>query len=510
MAEVNAKTGKRIRRVHHRGRTSQVLIYLGKQFRFFINENDWKVLPMAVIIAGLVGMVIRGRLFVNMEGSLIGGFSLTCVAIWNGCFNSIQAVCRERAIIKREHRSGMHISSYVAAHMIYQLLLCLAQTGLTMYVLVVLQVPFPAKGFMTKWMVVDIGITMFLITYASDMMSLFLSSISHTTTGAMTLMPFVLIFQLVFSGGVIPLPAWSQSLSNFTISNYGLKAIVAQSGYNELPMITGWTTLKGMTDKEVGGTVTVGQIMDILNSPGTGKFRDREILPAMKIEQIGNAVLRELGMSETAGDAAGETAAEKPENMTEQTAAALPEAAENGIQPAAEAAGPPEEGSPAEPGENSGKPAGVTAEEQLPAEASEAGPQPEAEAAGAAEAQAPAQTAETGGETASAESFIDEEGRTRPVTLGQVIDLLNGSTFIRDHRDYPFTFKATVGDLMEIVGTEKVKEVVEKTTAEASYNKDYAKTEENIIGYWFMLGLFILFFACISVLALEMIDRDKR
>ena len=133
-----------------------------------------------------------------------------------------------------------------------------------------------------------------------------------------------------------------------------------------------------------------------------------------------------------------------------------------------------------------------------------------AEAAGAAEAQAPAQTAETGGETASAESFIDEEGRTRPVTLGQVIDLLNGSTFIRDHRDYPFTFKATVGDLMEIVGTEKVKEVVEKTTAEASYNKDYAKTEENIIGYWFMLGLFILFFACISVLALEMIDRDKR
>ena len=111
MAESKIVKTKRIRRIHHTGRLSQVGIYLGKQMRFFINESDWKVLPMAAIIAGLVAMVIRRRFFVNMEGSLIGAFALTCVAIWNGCFNSIQAVCRERAIIKREHRSGMHISS---------------------------------------------------------------------------------------------------------------------------------------------------------------------------------------------------------------------------------------------------------------------------------------------------------------------------------------------------------------------------------------------------------------
>ena len=43
---------RRVRRVHHTGRTSQVGIYLGKQFRFFVNQSDWKVLPMAAIIAG--------------------------------------------------------------------------------------------------------------------------------------------------------------------------------------------------------------------------------------------------------------------------------------------------------------------------------------------------------------------------------------------------------------------------------------------------------------------------
>ena len=267
MPEENTAIEPRTRRIRHKGRSSQVLIYLGKQLRFFINESDWKVLPMAAVIAALVGMVIRKRFFINMEGALLGAFALACVALWNGCFNSIQSVCRERAIIKREHRSGMHVSAYVTAHMIYQLMLCALQTVISIYVLKVVGVQFPDKGFMTPWMMLDVGITMLLISYAADMMSLFLSSIARTTTGAMTLMPFVLIFQLVFSGGIIPLPAWSAKLSNFTISNYGIRALAAQSGYNELPMESVWQTLSGMRETEVNETIRLGEVLDILDKP---------------------------------------------------------------------------------------------------------------------------------------------------------------------------------------------------------------------------------------------------
>ena len=69
------------RTFRHRDRLSQVPIYLGKQFRFFINESDWKVIPMAAVIAGLVSVVIRSRIFASMEGCLIGSFALTCVAL---------------------------------------------------------------------------------------------------------------------------------------------------------------------------------------------------------------------------------------------------------------------------------------------------------------------------------------------------------------------------------------------------------------------------------------------
>ena len=275
------KQNNRERVFRHRGRASQIPIYLGKQLRFFINESDWKVLPMAAVIAGLVSMVIRNRIFVNMEGTLIGAFALTCVAIWNGCFNSIQSVCRERAIIKREHRSGMHITSYVTAHMIYQLLLCLAQTGISIYVMRLAGVPFPEEGFMTRRMTVDIGITMLLVSYAADMMSLLISSVSRTTTSAMTIMPFILIFQLVFSGGVIPLPAWCRPLSDFTVSSYGIRAIAAQSGYNELPMATAWNTISGMRNSEIEETVTVERLLEIMNSDAAAKHRDDVVIPAV-------------------------------------------------------------------------------------------------------------------------------------------------------------------------------------------------------------------------------------
>ena len=57
MAEMNVNNSARHMTIRHRGRGAQVWIYLGKMLRMFVYQNDWKVLPMAALIAGLVGMV---------------------------------------------------------------------------------------------------------------------------------------------------------------------------------------------------------------------------------------------------------------------------------------------------------------------------------------------------------------------------------------------------------------------------------------------------------------------
>lgn len=248
-SEIVASTGK----IRHPGRFSQTMIYLGKLFRMFLFQNDWKVLPMAAIISGLVAMVVGGNLFKTMEGTMTGAFALACVCIWNGFFNSIQVVCRERPIVKREHRSGLHVSSYMAAHMIYQATLCLAQAVITLVVCTNLKMTIPDKSLVTPWPIVDLGITLFLVTYCADMLALLVSSIARTTTAAMTVMPFLLIVQLLFSGGFFSLPEAAMPFTNLTATKWGLTALCVQGDYNSLPMVSIWNSAVKMKDVEVEG-----------------------------------------------------------------------------------------------------------------------------------------------------------------------------------------------------------------------------------------------------------------
>ncbi len=303
--------------IRHRGRRSQILIYLGKFLRMFVYQNDWKVLPMAAVIAGLVAMVVKNMFFISMEGTLMSAFALTCVGIWNGCFNSIQVICRERDVIKREHRAGMHISSYVIAHLIYQGMLCLLQTAITLYVFRLLGVRFPDKGLFTRWMIVDIGISLLLVTCASDTLALWISSLSRNTTTAMTIMPFVLIFQLVFSGWMLQLPEWSKPLSDLTISRYGLTAIASQADYNNRPLVALWGSVVKLKDTELTASFTVGQALDYLSdedNPGVRDIRntaiDRsvtareltELLPESDGKKILTALMREDALWSAWGD----------------------------------------------------------------------------------------------------------------------------------------------------------------------------------------------------------------
>ena len=254
--------------LRHRGRLTQTIIYLGKFLRMFVYQSDWKVLPMSAVIAGIVALVTGANMFITQEGTLNGVFSLVCVCIWNGFFNSIQVVCRERGIIKREHRAGLHMSAYVAAQMVYQLLLCTAQTIVTLLVCWLAGIQAPEAGVVTRWGQLDMGITVLLITYTADMMALMVSSIVHNTVTAMTVMPFLLIFQLVFSNAFFGLEGFAQKITRLTISRWGMDSLCAVGRYNELPMVTLWNTLLNFQSYEYNGTYPVQQLMYNIQQKG--------------------------------------------------------------------------------------------------------------------------------------------------------------------------------------------------------------------------------------------------
>ena len=249
----------------YKGRIRQIPIYLGKCFRAFIYMDDWKVVPMAAIIGGLVSFVACQNIFKTMEGTISGGFALVCVCIWNGFFNSIQVVCRERDVIKREHRSGMHITSYIGAHMIYQAFICMLQVTVILLIARFCGLQFPETGVVFRYFSADLWVTLFLITYAADMLSLMISSIVTTPTSAMTVMPFVMIIQLVCSGVMFTLTGEAEVITKFTISRWGMEAVCSIGKYNELPMVSLWNQIFKYRDFELYGLKPIEMITDFMS-----------------------------------------------------------------------------------------------------------------------------------------------------------------------------------------------------------------------------------------------------
>ncbi len=257
-----ADTGGKAR---YKSRPGQIPVYLGKQFRLMINEKNWKVFPMAAIIAFLVVYVLGEAMFRNMEFTKYGSLAVVCVCIWNGMFNSIQAVCKERSIIKREHRAGLHITSYMASHIIYQAIVCLIQVFITLVIFKLFGMYFPKGGLLTGSFVLDLTIAMFLITFAADMLALMVSCIAHTTTTAMTIMPFLLVVQLVFAGGVFPLQKpGSKFISQFTISNWGINAVNIAADYNSQRSIILTQAVETLNTGERGDDDLMDRVQDVL------------------------------------------------------------------------------------------------------------------------------------------------------------------------------------------------------------------------------------------------------
>ena len=245
----------------HHGRIKQILLCLETQLRAFIFMDDWKVIPMSAIVAAMVAYVTARNMFVSMEGTLKGALALSCICVWNGFFNSIQLVCRERSILKREHRNGMFISSYVIAHMITQAMVCAIQTLVTLIVCKLGGMNFPSEGFRGGSMILQMATTLFIITYASDMLSLLISCIAKSTTDAMTAMPFLLIFELVFSDVIFSVGTRMKPLTNLSFAKWGVRGICALSNYNSLPMTSAWNMLEKMRSFEVYGLTPVDTVM---------------------------------------------------------------------------------------------------------------------------------------------------------------------------------------------------------------------------------------------------------
>lgn len=246
----------------HVSRVQQTEIYLGKLFRLFMYERHWKVLVMSAVIALLVSYVVGLNMFKSMEGAKIGALAFACVCIWNGFFNSIQMVCKERDILKREHRAGLHITAYMAAQVIYQAIICELQVLIFAGIFRLKGLVYPEGSLIFETTETDIVVTLFLITFSADMLALMVSCIVRTTETAMSIVPFLLMLQMLFSDVAFPLHGKAARLADITVAKWGIRCICSLARFNTLPSNSAWNQLQKLGNQSEDGRLLLQLLRD--------------------------------------------------------------------------------------------------------------------------------------------------------------------------------------------------------------------------------------------------------
>lgn len=228
--------GEEITKRRRRANGSQLFILIARYLELIRNDRQRLILLFAqpVLIALLLSVVSNENAFFVYDDTKSILFALSCAGIWIGLFNSIQEICKERALLKREYMGNLKLSYYTISKFSVQTLLGALQS-LLMTAIFSLTVGHPSEGILFASPFPEMFITVWLTIEASMAIGFVISALVKNGDRAMTLAPFVLIVQLLFSGILFQLEGVGSKIAYFTVSKWSVECLGSTAVLNDLP-----------------------------------------------------------------------------------------------------------------------------------------------------------------------------------------------------------------------------------------------------------------------------------
>ena len=192
------------------------------------------LLLQPIAIGLLLAIVVGSDVFEIYEETNITLFVLSCAFIWIGMFNSIQEVCKERVILKREYLANLKLPIYILSKLIVLGFICFVQS-LSLVLVISVFIGLPETGVLLNSFA-DFLIIAFTTIFTATTLGLAISSLAKTGEQAMTITPFVLIFKLLFSGILFDLSGLANIASYLTISRWSVSLLGITANLNEIPL----------------------------------------------------------------------------------------------------------------------------------------------------------------------------------------------------------------------------------------------------------------------------------
>ena len=138
-------------------------------------------------------------------------------------------------IVKREYMANLRLTGYVLSKVVLQALIGVVQAIVLTETFLIL-VDKQKEGIFFDNYSVEIVFTIWLTILASTAMGLIISALVKSGDKAMTVAPFVLIVQLLFSGILFTLEGAGKNISYCTVSRWSVEALGSIAHLNSLEL----------------------------------------------------------------------------------------------------------------------------------------------------------------------------------------------------------------------------------------------------------------------------------
>ena len=218
---------------------SQFLILTSRYLR--LTFGDPKRMLLLLLQAPLLGVLLMlvsnsssdNAVFDYSSSAKSMLFSLTCAAFWVGMLNSIQEICKEKAIFAREKMSTVRLFPYISSKIAVIGMLCVFQS-FVLVIVVQLMSGLPENSLGVQPFL-GYFITACLTTVCAACLGLAVSSLSPNPDRAMAIAPIILLPQILFSGVVFELTGLMNLISNVIPCKLSMQNFGTLSDFNSLP-----------------------------------------------------------------------------------------------------------------------------------------------------------------------------------------------------------------------------------------------------------------------------------
>ena len=234
--EINAKnTNNTTTSYEKKNIFKQYLSLTLRKFKLLFNNKQQLLMlfAQAPLLAFLLTLVVTENIFYSYEETKSILFTLSNAGIWLGLLNSIQEICKEKVILKKEHMADLRISSYLLSKVTYLVIIGLIQSILLVLSFSLFLGSIPEIGLLNSWIIETIFIV-FITIFTSSTMGLIVSSFSKDSSFALTTPTLLIIPQMLFSGILFPLDGIVDKLSNLTKCRWSVEALATINDLNSL------------------------------------------------------------------------------------------------------------------------------------------------------------------------------------------------------------------------------------------------------------------------------------